>query len=486
VVEFLDKTAVSSDNESDYSFCKYSFAQKSIQTYYKYDGSEEHVLGVEHTDENYGLNYGWRYVTPNGGAQWNVTDEKSAFSDENGRWNAKYYVEKTDSILQLKGGTKGDGYFWSQYVNWTTPDDIPAGSSTGSGASHEAASYPVPMMGDLTGGRGSGYYWNNVPLHYAEAACMNRNRDLDGNGKIDDKEIRWYLPTGNRYVYIAQCQSELEDPLMPFMEHSKMEFYSNPYLRFQYHFIASNCQHLYAEECVSVGDRPVGYQLSDQMCYAVRCIRNLGSNPATPLDVVSQKGSEVKSEVTGAFTHDASTRTIEMTRYTDATLRSYTSDYILPHDVGAEEGRPYKKMKYAKDYCRNISDGHYASVGGDGVLSFVNANNEGTRSYRWYQSLLINGICGKYSEESDKSDLGTWRVPSFKELAVLYTEGLCTTDLLTNSRAHFVYKYENGYSAMWPYKFFGFNNDWNRKKPSMDVIESRNGYIRVRCVKDVK
>jgi hypothetical protein len=479
VAELLDKSSVSSDTESDYSFCKYSFAQKSIQTYYKFEGGD-HVLGVEHTDENYGLNYAWRYMTPTGGNTYNVTDEKAYFSAENGRWNAKRYMHGVDSIA----GYDGSGFLWSKYVNWTTPDDIPAGYSSGSGASHEAASYPVPMMGDLTGGRGSGYYWNNVLLHYAEAACLNRNRDLDGNGKIDDNEIRWYLPTGNRYVYIGQCQSELEDPLMPFMEHSKMEFFANPYLKFQYHFIASNCQHLYGEECVSVGDRPVGYALESQMCYAVRCIRNLGTDPASTLDPTLPP-SEVTSEISSAFTHDASTRTITMDRYTDATLRSYTHDFVLPHDVGAEEGRTYKKMKYAKDYCKNISD-PYVSVGGGGVMNFNNANNEGTKCYRWYQSLLINGICGQYTEESDKSDLGTWRVPSFKELAVLYTEGLCTTDMLTSSRGHFEESYNNGYSALWPYAFFGFNDTGDRHLPAKDVVQNRSGNIHIRCVKDVK
>jgi hypothetical protein len=100
--------------------------------------------------------------------------------------------------------------------------------------------------------------------------------------------------------------------------------------------------------------------------------------------------------------------------------------------------------------------------------------------------LLINGICGKYTEESDKSDLGTWRVPSFKELAVLYTEGLCTTDMLTSSRGHFEESYNNGYSALWPYAFFGFNDNGDRHLPAKDVVQNRSWNIHIRCVKDVK
>lgn len=35
---------------------------------------------------------------------------------------------------------------------------------------------------------------------YAYSACLSRNRDLNGNGKIDDNEVRWYLASINEYI----------------------------------------------------------------------------------------------------------------------------------------------------------------------------------------------------------------------------------------------------------------------------------------------
>lgn len=41
---------------------------------------------------------------------------------------------------------------------------------------------------------------NEVISRFVEYACLNRNRDLNGNGRIDDDEIRWYLPALNQYL----------------------------------------------------------------------------------------------------------------------------------------------------------------------------------------------------------------------------------------------------------------------------------------------
>lgn len=39
--------------------------------------------------------------------------------------------------------------------------------------------------------------------NYAQYACLARNRDLNGNGQIDNNEIRWYLPAINQYTALV-------------------------------------------------------------------------------------------------------------------------------------------------------------------------------------------------------------------------------------------------------------------------------------------
>jgi hypothetical protein len=146
----------------------------------------------------------------------------------------------------------------------------------------------------------------------------------------------------------------------------------------------------------------------------------------------------------------------------------------------------------AKDVCRNITDEGILSVGGNGTVSFVNASDEGTKSYRWYQMLEHNGICNGYYENSDKSDVGTWRVPTLCELGILYTQGKLGKYYLCCSRSHFTVipqigsstGYIEGYKAEFPYEFFGYYSGDRRIKQS--VMMNATGSIHVRCVKDVR
>jgi hypothetical protein len=471
VVELFDNTNRSTDQESDYTFCKYTFAQKSIQTFYKHQGGE-HVLGVEHTDENYCLNYRWNYVHPQGNAAYDTEHERSVNSADNGRFNNwKYITQRRDN----------DGEHdldWDKYVQWTQPDYIPGGTSSSTKISHEAMLYPVAMMGDVCSSNSVGQ--DPTPgfgYNYVNAACMNRNRDLDGDGKISQDELRWYLPTSNTYIQIGLGQSEMPDPLIKLLEHPKDEFKNKN--KNNYHYATSNCQYVWAEELISVGDRANGYDAS-QWCYTVRCVRNLGANPATPAD-------SAKNEIANAYTHNSVTRTIYMNRYTDVSLRSYSGSYIPAHDIGSEESRPYKAFQYAKGWCKNITDTGILSAGGDGTLSWVNADNEGTKALRWAQSLAHNGLCGQYTEEAGSADKGTWRVPTFKEMSLLYTEGLMGGEAqLSCSYNHFLTD-NNGYSSStWEHKFLGYNNEWNRKVLAMDIMERLSGSIHIRCVRDIQ
>lgn len=49
---------------------------------------------------------------------------------------------------------------------------------------------------------------------YAEYACLNRNRDLNGNGQLDKDEIRWYLPSINQYMGYSMGDNVLPEEVL--------------------------------------------------------------------------------------------------------------------------------------------------------------------------------------------------------------------------------------------------------------------------------
>jgi hypothetical protein len=481
VVEFLMHMDESKDTESSYSYCKYAFGQKSIQSYYRgvADANGNNTgIGVEHTEETYCMNMYWDFLT--GG----YSGERSTanYSYSNGRYNLYHYV---DTMITEKK--------WEYVIQQTKPAHVDADSNPGYGTSHPAADYPVYMPTPAA----NATKIDNSPspkdnhIYYANSICMNRNRDLNGNGEIDPNEIRWYLPTSSVYMQISISQNELPDPIMPLTEYdknyfdwSKTGYGAERYGTYVFHYITSDYQYYWAEIYVSTGDNPFsGYGANISSAYTARCVRNLGTKPS----VIPTKE---KDEVGYAYKHDAKAHTFTMDNFTDVTLRGYNLGGLAPHEFADPADRPYKKFEYSKTYCTNIT-GNEISVNGSGYIQWGSASSGGAKIGAWRRSLERNDICGQYSQEDDESDLGEWRVPSACEMAFLWTENILQdmgSYSMSATHEHFV-TYDLKDEAEYKYSFLGYNNYYNRHVLAMDILYGSNegaGSVRVRCVRDVK
>jgi hypothetical protein len=473
IIQFIMNHNVSKDKESSYSYCKYAFGQKSIQTYYNGTPSsgENTAIGIEHVEETYCLNMSWNYLI--GKYDWNLNKEIERDTTEydyiNGRYNIYHYLEKK----QITD--------WDAVIQETLPAHVMGGSNAG--CSHPDADYPVYMPMYTPGlGRPDNYPTpGDTKVYYANSICMNRNRDLNGNGKIDTEEIRWYMPTSSVYIQIAMAQGELPDPIIKFTDYDPNYFWTlNPnasYDRvgtYNFHYITSDYQYYWAEQAVSTGDNVWdGYSSERSQAYTVRCIRNLGTNP---------KLEPVKGNpgVANAFSHDRTNRTLIMDNFTDETIRGYNYGGIAPHDLSSPSARTYKKFQYAENLLQNKSDDYLSIGGGDMSTSASSA-----WIARWTNSLKENGLCGQYYEKSDKSDLGEWRIPTAYEIALMWIENLPQADnayFLSSTSAYFV-DYDLRNEAENNKKYLGYNNYWNRHVVAMDVM---NSGIRIRCVRDVR
>lgn len=139
---------------------------------------------------------------------------------------------------------------------------------------------------------------------YAYNACTTRNRDENGNGSIDDNEIKWYLPATYQYLnlwlgvdYLTE-DTQLIDPStisgMSSTDNEIVNFYSSSSFENRLY---------YPVEGASYGKLPDANNISatnkDQYYYqGVRCVRSLGTYNAETAVMATKDGNIIN--VTGA------------------------------------------------------------------------------------------------------------------------------------------------------------------------------------------
>lgn len=367
----LENFNISEDLESQYSMAYYTISQKSIQTYYT--PTSTNALGVEHINETYGKNLDWSWAN-------------GSLSKSNGRWNQWQYVH---------------GKSWESILLQNTPDDhgypVPMllANATPSSDRHTMAHDPAPAS--------DGYY-------EIISACMSRNRDLNGNGVIDANELRWYLPATGKYERIFIGANSLETPLFNPNALGKYTnsndplapVYTDPFVDMggnnQYHYASSNKEKFYAEEGGTKNALTINWyqqQLGKRYPWNIRCIRNLGVD----LNTVTENPDD--DPVDRAYSFDPETSIFTMDHYTDQVLRSPVLAPLPLHRIwDLTINSPARQFQVSRQAVA-ITDASYSNT-----ANRLNA--------------IGNNIpCYDYSEESDSSDVHTWRIPNQKELMMM-------------------------------------------------------------------
>lgn len=153
----------STDMNSTYSTALTYISQASIQTFYNADAAGYYnAMGLESYNEN-GKIVGF-----------GVSRAPSGYEYDWGKGRANTLVN-----IAGREDINSTNTQWSDYVNWNQvgyTDDNTA-------SKNRIADLPT---------QNAAYY-----------ACLSRNRDLNRNGRIDDNEVRWYLPALSQYLRIG-------------------------------------------------------------------------------------------------------------------------------------------------------------------------------------------------------------------------------------------------------------------------------------------
>ena len=350
---------------------KYIFKQHSIKSIFNLDNNQINPWGIETWNETGVLVFG-----TNG--EGSATEGKSGDSADNGYSNQV----KLLSGNYLKPGTGR----WDQIINLSFIDE--------SINSLEKPTYNLQANKNES----------KPALIGAIYACMQRNRDENGNGIIEEEEVKWYLPAGNQYISLWMGADALQDATL----------YANRTRSKENHYFSSKAGvgGLYwAEEGITAGDRNalpgsdlagvVSETKDDKRQY--RCVRNLRNRAGVASTIyVTSSGDK------GSTVVRPSNLTLQSLRKEKLT-KEIGFDHLSDMDMS---NRPYTK---GFEYFYNVTVNTYYDQNGN-VVSLSNKNWK--RFYLNANAYPADSYCAQYMKQRGYGE--GWRMPNQRELALMY------------------------------------------------------------------
>lgn len=399
------KSSYGSENDGRGTPCDYPGKSETmdIETFLKklYDNADNNSFWTEgkyidatcFVSENYYSNLTWdQYVND---------VNKRAFYVANNVWVSKdtrsVYAEAqyglTQHNIQTFYDVKQAGKV-TAYGCETINDEEGKGFSDDGieGTSTNESWYPYQSKGsDKWDGRAnmkkdlSGLTWDNLKSNKSLVkACMSRNRDLNGNGIIDDDEIRWYAPAVNQYIglWIGEEVMSTEAKLFN-KQTSTLSKDNDPGCRMLYYTSTRGINTYFSEEGMATNNHDSKWKAT-----LIRCVRNLQSN-----DNDNDKG--YAKSPTKFWTTSNSDKDVELDKVDSrALIVGGSSNELIGHTERSDINKPAKSFR--------IADKTYPA----------------SNSYSASMQNVVDGkfICnGNYYQNDYK-----WRVPNQREMSVMY------------------------------------------------------------------
>lgn len=424
--------SVSDDRESQHFKAKYALSQRSIQTYYdiaKAASGHGTALGVEHTNEVFGMNMRWTNGDISGGfdsdnGRYNVwialggTVDKTTAGD--GSWT-KAYVLDLDNLLQVNKSSNTSQTAYASHLDFSGGTRfvpamklITSGLSGSEGGYNSLATSYDPQTGT-----------SNAQYIQAIFSCMNRNKDENGDGKIDAEELKWYVPTSGKYLRVILGRNNLVTPLMSYEQRSLPQGCGDGF-NTMYHYVTSDRKIVWIEEGMSSSN----FNTSNKWTRApwqVRCVRNLGTNLTTVSRGEKVTPAYDDTDVDGT-THGGVVKPI---RYYGAALRNPTTLPLPLHKTSS----PYNRLARYGFEIAPAGNGNTNNYDREAGMYYIAYNDAGTavRSVTTIPSSyadIKNAVetaspCEKLNKSTGRSG---WRLPNQKEIVIMLRAKVIRSD----------------------------------------------------------
>ena len=326
---------VSEDTRSVYAEAQYGLTQHNIQTFYdRSQAGSVTAYGCETINDE---------EKSNGDSDFNLNDQVEG-SNGNDPWDGRANMKK----------------------------DIFSNSK------------PVKTWDDLKNKEDELYYSLRI-------ACMRRNRDLNGDGKISEKEMRWYAPATQQYagLWIGEQILSKESKLFK-KSTTELDKNNDSKNRMVYYSSTQDAESFLSEEGMATGN--YNSSTSPYRPKYVRCIRNLQSGNIG----LDQKPDKY-------FRYDKSTKTVTLDKVDQDALNITGEQGELNDHTEREEGnKPAQKFTIAASKWNTSYKNNYGTRIQPSAANVYNGN------YQCY---------GRYHENNDTDT--HWRVPNQRELCIM-------------------------------------------------------------------
>ena len=356
-------TDTSEDGNSSYSKIHSYISQLSMETFYNDRATSLNAFGMETYNETPLYEFGTPRSTSN-------------LSDTDGRENQKTLI-----------GASSSSPYWNSYISSTNNGWI---SSVGT----ERAAHKLT---------------NAYSVQAAYSACMSRNRDLNGNGRIDENEIRWYLASLNEYIRMGIGNNALSSAQLFFGDKDNLSNYPSGDIKNGSLYYTSSEAGKRVYWAIEKGSYGAVGSYYDGSSLPIRCIRDLPAT-GTSTDVSSIDG--VKSDATYKYYDNLFPKLLVFKdRLVSSLYRQRVSGSLLAHNEDDDANSFYNGIFVASDFLSNTYQlGDIIGYNGFVTWSGGRYSNNGT----------MTNPCSSYRE----GGYTNWRVPNLVELSAMNAAGL--------------------------------------------------------------
>ena len=366
----------------------YKAGKEQDASYFNATGSSVYVTCF--VDENYYADKNWtEYVNKSEPRRMYFANELFVSADGQSSFARAKYVVSQKSIWTFYELNPAKKAFGLEFVS----EEKAQGKNVMNGTNSQKE-YWNGRASAISNNKNKGFYANSTKstgkqdiYTGAYKACMSRNRDENGNGTIDEKEIKWYLAAVDQYKGIWAGEEALNTDMRLFKaSQSEWDALNDAFtnnggdagLSPWHYFTCSPANTFWAEEGCATG--------VDGSATMVRCIRTLESK------------ANGLGEADKYYEYDPATETVTMLLNSDALRSAQSGGFQTYFERGKDSNKLYKKFKIAS---ANLSGTYYrnqviSTAKGSG---FINASDD---------------VCQKAAEYA-----GSWRVPNQRELSIM-------------------------------------------------------------------